>query len=65
MTQLALAGFLAGGEYPAHIERARDFYRVRRDALMEAVDRHLKGIATVRDRLAPGRAPVADPRRPG
>jgi DNA-binding transcriptional MocR family regulator len=46
MPQLALAGFLADGEYPGHIEHAREFYRVRRDALMEAVERHLKGIAT-------------------
>jgi 2-aminoadipate transaminase len=41
LTQLAVAGFLAAGEYPAHIERARAFYRERRDALLEAIDRHL------------------------
>ncbi len=46
MPQLALAGFLADGEYPGHIEHARDFYRERRDVLLEAVDKHLKGFAT-------------------
>ena len=46
LTQLAVAGFLADGEYPAHIEKARDFYRERRDALVEAIGKHLKGIAT-------------------
>jgi DNA-binding transcriptional MocR family regulator len=47
LTQLAVAGFLQAGEYTGHIERARDFYRVRRDALIEAADKHLKGLATV------------------
>ncbi|HEX2360135.1 MAG TPA: PLP-dependent aminotransferase family protein [Solirubrobacterales bacterium] len=47
LTQLAVAGFLAAGEYPAHIERARDFYRERRDVLLEATGKHLKGLATV------------------
>ena len=42
LTQLAVAGFLADGEYPAHIERAREFYRSRRDALVEATAKHLK-----------------------
>jgi DNA-binding transcriptional MocR family regulator len=46
LTQLAVAGFLADGEYPAHIERAREFYRSRRDALVEATAKHLKGMAT-------------------
>ena len=46
LTQLAIADFLASGEYPAHIERARAFYRERRDALLEAVDEHLGGLAT-------------------
>ncbi len=47
MTQLAVASFLEAGEYPGHIERARDFYRERRDVLIEATDKHLKGMATV------------------
>jgi 2-aminoadipate transaminase len=46
LTQLAVAGFLAAGEYPAHIERARAFYRERRDALVEATEKHLAGLAT-------------------
>jgi 2-aminoadipate transaminase len=46
LTQLAVAGFLAAGEYPAHIERAREFYRERRDVLVEATAKHLKGLAT-------------------
>jgi 2-aminoadipate transaminase len=47
LTQLALARFLAAGEYPAHVERARDFYRQRRDALLEAAAEHLSGLATM------------------
>jgi DNA-binding transcriptional MocR family regulator len=47
LTQLAIAGFLAAGEYPAHLERARAFYLERRDALTEAVGKHLKGLASV------------------
>jgi DNA-binding transcriptional MocR family regulator len=47
LTQLAMARFLADGEYPGHLERARAFYRERRDALVEAVTRHLSGLATV------------------
>ena len=46
LTQLAVAGFLADGEYPAHIERARAFYRERRDVLLEATAEHLNGLAT-------------------
>ncbi|MDP9227603.1 MAG: PLP-dependent aminotransferase family protein, partial [Actinomycetota bacterium] len=45
-SQLALAGFLAAGEYSGHIELAREFYRERRDVLLEAVGVHLKGLAT-------------------
>lgn len=47
LTQLALASFLAAGEYPGHLERARAFYRERRDALVEAAQRHLGGLATI------------------
>ncbi len=45
LTQLAMARFLAAGQYPGHIERARDFYRERRDALLEASAKHLRGLA--------------------
>jgi 2-aminoadipate transaminase len=47
LTQLALARFLAAGEYPAHVERAREFYRQRRDALLEAAADQLSGLATM------------------
>lgn len=47
LTQLAVAGFLEAGKYPAHIERARAFYLERRDALIEATQKHLRGLATV------------------
>jgi 2-aminoadipate transaminase len=49
LTQLALARFLAAGEYPDHLERARAFYLERRDALLEAVTRHLGGLVSVRE----------------
>jgi DNA-binding transcriptional MocR family regulator len=48
LTQLALARFLAAGEYQAHLERARAFYRERRDALVEAAGEHLGGLAAMR-----------------
>jgi DNA-binding transcriptional MocR family regulator len=47
LTQLALARFLATGEYPGHLERARAFYLERRDALLEAATEHLGGLATL------------------
>jgi DNA-binding transcriptional MocR family regulator len=47
LTQLAMARFLAAGEYPDHLERARAFYLERRDALLEAVTRHLGGLVSV------------------
>jgi DNA-binding transcriptional MocR family regulator len=47
LTQLALARFLAAGEYPDHLERARAFHRERRDALVDAATRHLSGLATI------------------
>ena len=45
LTQLAMARFLDAGVYPEHLERARAFYRERRDALYEGVTRHLGGLA--------------------
>jgi 2-aminoadipate transaminase len=47
LTQLALAQFLAAGDYEGHLERARAFYRERRDALFDAATEHLGGLATV------------------
>lgn len=49
LSQLALAHFLAAGEYPEHLERARTFYRERRDALLEAVDQHLGGLVSAHE----------------
>jgi 2-aminoadipate transaminase len=47
LTQLAMARFLAAGGYQDHLEHARVFYRERRDALYEAVTRHLGGLVAV------------------
>ena len=38
--------FLADPDYPAHVERLRARYRVQRDAMAAALDRHLHGIAS-------------------
>jgi DNA-binding transcriptional MocR family regulator len=54
LTQLALARFLAAGEYPDHLERARAFYLERRDVLMNAVTRHLGGLASVQKPIGGG-----------
>lgn len=39
--QLAFADFLARGEFDHHLRRMRPLYRARRDALLEALQRHL------------------------
>jgi 2-aminoadipate transaminase len=46
LPQLAVASYLAEGGYQSHLERAREFHRERRDALLEALDRHLGGLAS-------------------
>jgi GntR family transcriptional regulator/MocR family aminotransferase len=46
VTQLAVAGWLAGGGYPAQLALARERYRERRDAMIEALDSELGGLAT-------------------
>lgn len=38
--------FLSDPDYPAHVERLRARYRVQRDAMAAALDRHMRGIAT-------------------
>ncbi len=43
--QLALARLLRSGAYDRHLRQARRRYRVRRDALVAAVARHLPGAA--------------------
>jgi GntR family transcriptional regulator/MocR family aminotransferase len=45
--QLALAGFLRSGEFALHLRRMRRLYRQRRDALVEALERHLGHHAVV------------------
>nr|WP_229217586.1 PLP-dependent aminotransferase family protein [Massilia forsythiae] len=45
--QLALAAFLHSGDFLAHLRRMRRLYRQRRDALVEAVERHLGRAVTV------------------
>jgi GntR family transcriptional regulator/MocR family aminotransferase len=39
--QLALAEFLRSGEFALHLRRMRRLYRQRRDALVNAIERHL------------------------
>jgi 2-aminoadipate transaminase len=53
-TELAVARFLAEGGYPEQIERATGFYRERYEALWQAVEEHLGGVATVRRPLGGG-----------
>ncbi|WP_338769780.1 PLP-dependent aminotransferase family protein [Massilia sp. METH4] len=45
--QLALAEFLASGQFLLHLRRMRRLYRERRDALVSALETHLGRIATV------------------
>jgi GntR family transcriptional regulator/MocR family aminotransferase len=45
--QLALADFLASGQFALHLRRMRRLYRQRCDALVSALDRHLGQIAEV------------------
>ncbi len=41
LDQLALAEFIASGEYHRHLRRMRRRYRVRRDAMIDALGEHL------------------------
>ncbi len=41
LEQLALADFVARGEFDRHLRRMRPIYRRRRDALLAALERHL------------------------
>jgi GntR family transcriptional regulator/MocR family aminotransferase len=43
LEQLALARLIASGAYDRHLRQARRRYRARRDALLDAVHRHLPG----------------------
>ena len=44
--QLTLARFMQGGHYNAHVRAMRKLYASRRDALLQSIDRHLRGIVT-------------------
>lgn len=48
LPQAVLADFITGGHYGRHIRRSREAYAERRDALLEAIERHMP------DELAPG-----------
>jgi GntR family transcriptional regulator/MocR family aminotransferase len=45
--QLALADFLHSGQFGVHLRRMRRLYRGRRDLLLEALQRHAAGVASV------------------
>ena len=47
MDQLALADFIERGELDRHLRRMRPIYRRRRDALLNAMARHLPGLEPV------------------
>lgn len=46
LPQQVSARFLAEGHYPAQLARARELYRPRRDALLEALEHELSGLAS-------------------
>ena len=43
LNQHIAARWLASGDYDKHVQRTTAFYRERRDALLEALERHLAG----------------------
>jgi GntR family transcriptional regulator/MocR family aminotransferase len=45
--QRALAAFLSSGQFVQHLRRMRRLYRERRDALLDALDRHVGDTAAV------------------
>ena len=46
LDQLAFADFLSRGEFDRHLRRMRPLYRERRDAMLEALGRHLPEVRT-------------------
>src|SRR3954470_5768159 len=46
LDQAALARLIETGRFDRHLRRVRDSYRQRRDALVAAVDEHMKGAST-------------------
>ena len=66
LEQLALAILLDRGEVDRHVRRTRLVYRRRRDALVEALARHVPTRGPTGRRRAPCRPPApGSPRRPG
>lgn len=47
LDQLAFADFLSKGEFDRHLRRMRPLYRERRDALLDALGRHLPEARTI------------------
>ncbi|MBN8752815.1 MULTISPECIES: PLP-dependent aminotransferase family protein [Variovorax] len=45
--QVALADFIESGQFTLHLRRMRQLYGRRREALQEALQRHLRGVVTV------------------
>ncbi|MEG1117832.1 MAG: PLP-dependent aminotransferase family protein, partial [Janthinobacterium sp.] len=52
LDQLTLARFIADGHFAAHVRAMRKVYAVRRDAMAQAVQRHLPHVVTAQ--LPPG-----------
>jgi GntR family transcriptional regulator/MocR family aminotransferase len=50
--QLALAEFITSGQFGTHLRRMRRLYRQRRDALAQALERHVGAAGTVHGCLA-------------
>jgi 2-aminoadipate transaminase len=46
LTQQIVARFLADGQYKPQLERARHIHRVRREAILSALDAHMSDLAT-------------------
>jgi GntR family transcriptional regulator/MocR family aminotransferase len=47
LSQAAAAEFISAGHLAAHIRRTRERYRERRDALLDALERQLRGAVEV------------------
>lgn len=47
LEQCALADFLSDGHFERHVRRMRALYRMRREAMLDALERHLGDAATV------------------
>jgi DNA-binding transcriptional MocR family regulator len=47
LTQMIAARLLGAGDYERRLPATREFHRVRRDALLAAIDEHMEDLATV------------------